>query len=113
MEEQGNPKMRFIATLSLNKYAVGKGYGANKKQAKMTAGRMALQGMVPNVYQEWVLSTGRKNALTRLGKNSDEVNEVMERETLQMVAKPQQESSSSQLSSESHSDSEKENLIVL
>ncbi len=82
IEEQGNPKMRFIATLNLNKYAVGKGYGANKKQAKMTAGRMALQGMVPNVYQEWVLSIGRKNALMRVGKNADDVNEIMEKETL-------------------------------
>jgi len=34
--------MRFLATLSLNKFEVGKGYGANKKAAKMTAGRMAL-----------------------------------------------------------------------
>jgi len=53
----------------------------------MTAGRMALQGMVPNVYQEWVLSIGRKNALMRVGKNVDDVNEIMERETLQMAAK--------------------------
>jgi dsRNA-specific ribonuclease len=50
MEEQGNPKMRFVATLNLNKFAVGKGYGMNKKQAKTTASRMALQGMVPNVF---------------------------------------------------------------
>jgi len=38
--------------------------------------------MVPNVYQEWVLSIGRKNALMRVGKNADDVNEIMERETL-------------------------------
>lgn len=73
MEEQGNPKMRFVATLNLNKFAVGKGYGMNKKQAKTTASRMALQGMVPNVFQEWASSNGRKAALTRLGKNADEV----------------------------------------
>lgn len=40
--ETENQKMRFLATLSLNKFEVGKGYGANKKAAKMTAGRMAL-----------------------------------------------------------------------
>ena len=40
--ETENEKMRFIATLSLNKFDVGKGYGANKKSAKMSAARMAL-----------------------------------------------------------------------
>lgn len=34
--------MRFIATLNLNKFEVGKGYGANKKSAKMNAARIAL-----------------------------------------------------------------------
>lgn len=81
IEENNNPKMRYIATLHLNKYSVGKGYGANKKLAKMTAARMALQGIVPNVFKEWVQSSGRKNALIRLGKN---VNEVLEKETQQL-----------------------------
>jgi dsRNA-specific ribonuclease len=52
--ETENEKMRFIATLSLNKFDVGKGYGANKKSAKMSAARMALQSLVPNVYFDWV-----------------------------------------------------------
>jgi dsRNA-specific ribonuclease len=34
--------MRFIAILNINKFEVGKGYGANKRIAKMTAARMAL-----------------------------------------------------------------------
>ena len=37
-----NEKMRFIAYLSLNQFEVGKGYGANKRIAKMTASTMAL-----------------------------------------------------------------------
>jgi len=57
--------MRFIAMLNINKFEVGKGYGANKRIAKMTAARMALQGMVPNVFQEWVSSSGRVSALNR------------------------------------------------
>jgi dsRNA-specific ribonuclease len=57
--------MRFIAILNINKFEVGKGYGANKRIAKMTAARMALQVMVPNVFQEWVTSCGRLNALNR------------------------------------------------
>ena len=64
-QETSNEKMRFLASLSLNKIQVGKGYGANKKQAKMTASRMLLQAMVPNVYLEWVSSSGRVEALNR------------------------------------------------
>ncbi len=71
--ETENDKMRFLATLSLNKFEVGKGYGANKKSAKMTAARMALMGMVPNVYKEWVASQGRISALYRQHRNGDEV----------------------------------------
>ena len=37
-----NEKMRFLTCLSLNKFEVGKGYGANKKVAKMNAARMCL-----------------------------------------------------------------------
>ncbi len=69
VEESENPKMRFIAILNINKFEVGKGYGANKRIAKMTAARMALQGMVPNVFQEWVTSCGRINALNRQNRN--------------------------------------------
>jgi len=39
----------------------------------MTAGRMALQGMVPNVYQEWVQSFSRKKALNNLGLDVDRI----------------------------------------
>lgn len=62
MEVEGteNDKMRFLTTLSLNKIEIGQGYGANKKAAKLNAARMALQGMAPNVYREWVQSEGRK-----------------------------------------------------
>ena len=63
--------MRYIATLHLNQFEVGKGYGSNKKLSKNTAARMALQGMVPNVYQEWVQSCGRKKALNNLGLDVD------------------------------------------
>lgn len=63
--ETDNEKMRFIATLSLNKFEVGKGYGANKKLAKMSAARMALQGMVPNVYRDWAQSSQRIKALNQ------------------------------------------------
>ena len=72
-EQCDNPKMRFIATLSVNKFEVGKGYGANKRVAKMTAARMALQGMVPNVFQEWVMSHGRLNALNKQNRNGVEI----------------------------------------
>jgi len=51
--ETDNEKMRFLGTLSLNKFEIGKGYGANKKTAKMSAARMALIALVPNVYAEW------------------------------------------------------------
>jgi hypothetical protein len=51
--------------LNINKFEVGKGYGANKRIAKMTAARMALQGMVPNVFKEWVTSSNRLNALNQ------------------------------------------------
>lgn len=57
--------MRFVAHLHLNKFEVGKGYGSNKRNAKMTAAKMALQVMVPNVYQEWELSTRRWTALQK------------------------------------------------
>jgi hypothetical protein len=65
--------MRFIAMLNINKFEVGKGYGANKRVAKMTAARMALQGMVPNVFQEWVSSSGRISALNRQHRNGLEI----------------------------------------
>lgn len=39
----------------------------------MTAARMALLGMVPNVYKEWVASQGRITALYRQNRNGDEV----------------------------------------
>lgn len=71
--ETENDKMRFIATLSLNKFDIGKGYGANKKAAKMTAARMALQTMVSNVYKDWVASQGRIDALNRINRNGEEV----------------------------------------
>ncbi len=51
--ETENEKMRFLATLSLNKHDVGRGYGANKKASKMSAARMALIALCPNVYTEW------------------------------------------------------------
>ena len=70
---KGNPKMRFTASLSLNKIEVGKGYGANKKIAKTNASRMALKGMVPNVYQEWVTSQNRVTALNKQNRNGEEI----------------------------------------
>lgn len=65
--------MRFTASLSLNKIEVGKGYGANKKIAKTNASRMALKGMVPNVYQEWVTSQNRVTALNKQNRNGEEI----------------------------------------
>ena len=69
--ETENEKMRFLATLSLNKHDVGKGYGANKKASKMSAARMALIALVPNVYAEWHQSSGRINALNRQNRNGE------------------------------------------
>jgi hypothetical protein len=103
--------MRYIAALNLNSFEVGKGYGSNKKQAKMTAGRMALQGMVPNVYQEWVQSFSRKKALNNLGLDVDR---IMKRDEAH-VKELQYFSESSSLKSESMASArsaseEKENL---
>lgn len=42
IENYSNDKMRFQATLLINKLEVGKGYGANKKAAKGLAAKMAL-----------------------------------------------------------------------
>jgi len=41
-ELTANAKMRFLGVLKLNGYEVGKGYGANKKQAKNVAACFAL-----------------------------------------------------------------------
>ena len=48
-----NPRMRFYGTLKFNGYVVGKGYGANKKQVKQVAARVALMNLVPSLYREW------------------------------------------------------------
>lgn len=71
--ETENEKMRFLATLSLNKFEVGKGYGANKKFAKMSSARMALISLVPQVYAEWQQSSGRINALYKQNRNGHDV----------------------------------------
>lgn len=73
LENTDNEKMRFQATLSMNQLEIGRGYGANKKQAKMIAAKMALIGMAPNVYNEWAQSPGRIEALNRQNRNGEEV----------------------------------------
>jgi hypothetical protein len=45
--------MRFFASLKLNQYEVGKGYGSNKKNAKNVAARLALTNLVPTLYSQW------------------------------------------------------------
>lgn len=88
IESHTNVKMRFQATLSINKLEVGKGFGANKKAAKTAAAKMALQAMVPDIYREWVFSEGRKVALNKINLNGEEV-----------LMKEQKQMSPSQLSS--------------
>lgn len=46
----------------------------------MTAAKMALQGMVPNVYQEWELSTRRWTALAKQGLDADSILQKVQRE---------------------------------
>ena len=107
IENHTNAKMRFQATLLINKLEVGKGFGANKKQAKTAAAKMALQAMVPSVYREWVFSDGRKVALNKINLNGEEV-----------LMKEQKQLSPSQLSSpppilgkRMHDSGSKENVL--
>jgi dsRNA-specific ribonuclease len=45
--------MRFFASLKLNQYEVGKGYGSNKKNAKNIAAKLALNNLAPTLYAQW------------------------------------------------------------
>ena len=45
--------MRYYASLKLNGFEVGKGYGSNKKLAKNVAAGMALKNLCPTLHKEW------------------------------------------------------------
>lgn len=52
-EIHDNHRMRFYAEMKFNGYTVGKAYGANKKQCKSTAAKIALTIVAPKIYKEW------------------------------------------------------------
>jgi hypothetical protein len=49
--------MRYFASLKLNGFEVGKGYGSNKKLAKNVAAAMALKNLCPTLHKEWQRQT--------------------------------------------------------
>ena len=64
--------MRFYGTLKLNGWLVGKGYGCNKKIVKNVAARLALQNLVPTLYQQWKRQRGGSTNGTESGSDSEQ-----------------------------------------
>ena len=64
--------MRFYGTLKLNGWLVGKGYGCNKKIVKNVAARLALQSVVPTLYQQWKQKHGGSINRTESGSDSEQ-----------------------------------------
>jgi len=46
--------MRYYASLKLNGYEVGKGYGSSKKHAKNVAARLSLINLTPTLHNQWL-----------------------------------------------------------